>query len=123
MTATTATGATTGTSAGDDARFVEIPGLRGLRIARVGRQPDGRTLELVQCAAGIVIPMLHHPSAERGRVLAGRLRFMKDGVVREYGPGDTWDVAAGEAQGPHVVLEDNTRIALLRDGKSAFDAA
>jgi quercetin dioxygenase-like cupin family protein len=114
---------TTAASDVDSHRFVEIPGLRGLRLARVGRQPDGRTLDVVQCAAGVVIPMLHHPSAEHGRVLSGRLRFMKDGVVHEFGPGDTWDVAADEAQGPHVVLEDNTRIALLRDGKSAFDAA
>jgi quercetin dioxygenase-like cupin family protein len=111
----------TTTSIAGDPRFVELPGLRGLRIARVGRQADGRTLEIVECAAGIVIPMLHHPSAEHGRVLSGRLRFMKEGVVHDYGPGDTWDVAANEAQGPHVVLEDNTRIALLRDGRSAFD--
>jgi quercetin dioxygenase-like cupin family protein len=101
--------------------FVEIPGLRGVRIARVGQQADGRTLEIVEGSAGVVIPMLHHPSAEHGRVLRGRLRFMKDGVVREYGPGDTWDVAANEAQGPHVIVDDNTRIALLRDGRSAFD--
>jgi mannose-6-phosphate isomerase-like protein (cupin superfamily) len=102
-------------------RFDEIPGLRGIRVARVGRQDDGRTLEIVEGAAGVVIPMLHHPSAEHGRVLRGRVRFMKDGVVRDLGPGDTWDVAADEAQGPHVILDDLTRIALLRDGHSAFD--
>jgi len=114
---------TTTTAAAALPVFFELPGLRGLRVARVGRQADGRTLELVEAAAGVVIPMLHHPSAEHGRVLAGRLRFMKGGVVTEYGPGDTWDVAADEAQGPHVVLEDGTRIALLRDGRSAFDDA
>jgi uncharacterized cupin superfamily protein len=104
------------------ARFVEIPGLRGIRLARLGQQADGRTLEVVEGVRGVVIPMLHHPSHEAGRVLAGRLRFMKDGVVHDLGPGDTWDVAAGEAQGPHVILENNTRVAILRDGKSAFDA-
>jgi quercetin dioxygenase-like cupin family protein len=105
----------------DALHFVEIPGLRGIRVARVGQQADGRTLDIVVGSAGVVIPMIHHPSAEHGRVLRGRLRFMKDGLVRELSAGDTWDVAAGEAQGPHVLLDNDTRVALLRDGKSAFD--
>lgn len=113
---------TVDTNALAHAAFSEIPGLRGVRLARLGRQQDGRTLELVDAVKGVVIPMLHHPSSEHGRVLAGRLRFMKDGVLRDLGPGDTWEVAAGEAQGPHLVLENNTRVAILRDGASAFDA-
>jgi quercetin dioxygenase-like cupin family protein len=101
-------------------RFVEIPGMRGLRLARVA-QSDGRTLEVVEGQKGVVIPAMQHPAAEHGRVLKGRIRFMQDGVVRELKMGDTWNVKAGAAQGPHVILEDDTRVALLRDGKSAFD--
>jgi quercetin dioxygenase-like cupin family protein len=102
------------------ATFVEIPGLRGLRVARLG-QRDGKTLEVIEAAAGVIIPAMTHPSAEHGRVLAGALRFMQDGVVKTLHAGDTWDVAANAPQGPHVVVENGTRVAVLRDGKSAFD--
>ena len=101
-------------------RFVEIPGLRGLRIARVG-QYAGRSLEVLEAAKGVVVPVLAHPSAEVGRVLSGSLRFMQDGVVRDLKAGDTGKVEAGRPQGPHVVLEDGTRVAILREGKSALD--
>jgi mannose-6-phosphate isomerase-like protein (cupin superfamily) len=101
-------------------RFAEVPGLRGLRIARMA-SAQGRTLEILEAQGGVVIPALTHPSAESGRVLSGRVRFMQDGAVRELCAGDTWRVEAGVSQGPHVVLEDGTRIALLREGRSAFD--
>jgi quercetin dioxygenase-like cupin family protein len=104
----------------DDARFVEIPGMRGLKLARLG-QANGKTLEVIDAAKGVTIPAMTHPSAEHGRVLKGRVRFMQAGQVRELTVGDTWDVAANVSQGPHVILEDDTRVALLRDGKSAFD--
>lgn len=101
-------------------RFAEIPGLRGLRIARLG-QYAGKTLEVLEAAKGVVVPALTHPSAERGRVLSGCLRFMQDGVVRDLKAGDSWSVEAGRMQGPHLVLEDGTRVAILRDGRSALD--
>lgn len=101
-------------------RFAEIPGLRGLRIARLG-QYAGKTLEVLEAAKGVVVPALKHPSGETGHVLSGGLRFMQDGVVRDMKAGDSWRIEAGFAQGPHVVLEDGTRVAILRDGKSALD--
>jgi quercetin dioxygenase-like cupin family protein len=100
--------------------FVEIPGLRGLRIARLG-QRAGKTLEVIDASKGVIIPAMTHPSSENGRVLSGSLKFMRDGVVRVLKAGDTWKVEANRAQGPHVVLEDGTRVAILRDGKSALD--
>jgi Cupin domain len=101
-------------------RFVELPGLRGLRLARLG-QYAGKTLEVLEAAKGVVVPALMHPSTEHGRVLSGSLRFMQDGVVRDLKAGDTWVIEGGRAQGPHLVLEDGTRVAILRDGKSALD--
>jgi len=101
--------------------FHEVPGLRGLRIARIG-QADGKTLEVVEAVEGVVIPAMKHPSAERGRVLSGRIRFAQDGELRELTEGDTWELAPGESQGPHVVLENDTRVVILRDGKSALDS-
>jgi quercetin dioxygenase-like cupin family protein len=102
------------------AAFVELVGLRGLRIARLGKQDDGRTLEVVEGARGVVIPLLTHPSAEHGRVLSGRIRFMQDGLVTDLGPGDRWEVKANKSQGPHLILENNTQVAILRDGQSAL---
>ena len=103
-----------------DEAFQEFPGMRGLRYARVG-QADGRVLEVIEAVKGVVIPALTHPSREQGRVLEGEIRFMKDGTATTYKKGDTWEVPAGEAQGPHVVLSDFCRVLLLRDGKSALD--
>ena len=100
--------------------FVEVPGMRGLRIARVG-QADGTTLEIVDAVKGVVIPAMTHPSAEQGRVLSGSLRFFQGESTRVLNEGDTWDLDANVAQGPHVVLEDNTRVAILRKGRSALD--
>lgn len=100
--------------------FVEVPGMRGLRIARVG-QADGNTLEIVDAVKGVVIPAMTHPSSEKGRVLSGSLRFFQGEDTRVLKEGDTWEVAANTGQGPHVVLEDNTRVAILRNGKSALD--
>ena len=102
------------------AQLTDVPGMRGLRIARIG-QADGRTLEVVEAVKGVIIPAMQHPSSERGRVLAGAIRFMRDGVVVELRTGDTWEVPAGAHQGPHVVLDDDTRVAILRDGKSSLD--
>jgi quercetin dioxygenase-like cupin family protein len=104
----------------ENAAFVEIPGLRGLRVARLG-QRAGKSLEMIDASKGVIIPALTHPSAEVGRVLSGSLKFMQDGVVKILKAGDTWKVDANHAQGPHVVLEDGTRVAILRDGKSALD--
>lgn len=101
--------------------FVELPNMRGLRIARLGCQQDGRTLEVIDAVRGVVIPALTHPSAEHGCVLCGRIRFMQDGVVTDLGPGDRWEVKAHQGQGPHLVLENDTRVAILRDGRSALD--
>ena len=103
-----------------DAAFTEIPGMRGLRLARLG-QKDGKTLEVIEGTAHVVIPAMTHPSAESGRVVRGSLRFMREGVVQVMHAGDSWRVEAGQHQGPHVVLENGTRVALLRDGPSAFD--
>lgn len=100
--------------------FVELPGMRGLRIARIG-QADGKTLEVIEGVKGVVIPILHHPGAERGRVLVGKVRLLVQGAARDLGPGDTWEVPAGVTQGPHVFLEDS-RVMVLREGKSAYDS-
>ncbi len=99
--------------------FVEIPSLRGLRLARIG-QADGKTLEVIEAVKDVVIPALTHPSAEKGRVLSGSLRFGQDGGFRVLHAGDTWEVAAGTAQGPHIVLENDTCVIILRDGESAL---
>jgi len=104
-----------------DEDFIEVPGMRGLRLARLG-QADGRTLELVEAVKDMVIPAMTHPGSEKGRVLSGALRFMKAGEVSVYREGDEWTVAANETQGPHVVIESGTRILLLRDGPHAFDS-
>lgn len=103
-----------------DQAFSEIPGLRGLKIARVG-QRDGKSLEIIEAARGVVIPAMTHPSGESGRVLQGSLRFMRNGDTKVMRAGDTWRVEANQAQGPHVSLEDGTRVVILRDGRSAFD--
>lgn len=105
-----------------DAAFAEIPGLRGLRVAALGMR-DGKHLEVVEAAQGVVIPAMTHPSGETGKVLSGALRFMQAGVVRTLHAGDTWRVEAGQHQGPHIALESGTRVAILRDGPSAWDAA
>ena len=102
------------------AAFVEMPGMRGLRIARVG-QADGKTLEIVEAAKGVIIPAMTHPGSEKGRVLEGALHFFVEGKMKELKKGDTWEVAAGQHQGPHVVLEDGTKVAVLREGGSALD--
>lgn len=99
--------------------FAEVPGMRGLRIARVG-QADGKTLEVIEGVKGVVIPHMQNPGAEKGRVLEGKIQFMQDGVGRVLKAGDTWEVAANASQGPHIFLEAS-RVAILRDGKSAFD--
>ncbi len=95
-------------------RFVEVAGLPGLRIARLGEQ-DGRTLDVVEAPRGAVIPASVQPCGERGRVLQGCVRFMRDGVVTDLHRGDTWAVSAHTAHGPHVVLQDNTRMVVLRE--------
>lgn len=103
------------------AAFHSIPGVPGLRLAHLGHQQDGRTLEVVEGMAGVILPAMTQPSAEHGRVLRGSVRFMQDGVVRDLVAGDAWDLPAETAQGPHVFLEDGTQVAILRDGRSSFD--
>ena len=100
--------------------FVELPGMRGLRIAQVG-QADGKTLEVIEAVKDVVIPAMTHPSGEKGRVLSGRIRFSREGSWKVLQEGDTWEVGAEQPQGPHIVLSDHVRVAILRDGKSAFD--
>lgn len=102
-----------------DEAFIELPGLRGLRLARIG-QADGKSLEVIEGIKGVVIPMLHHPGAEKGRVLSGKVRLVIEGEARVVEKGDTWEVPGGTEQGPHVFLEDS-RVVILRDGKSAYD--
>lgn len=99
--------------------FMEMPGMRGLRIARVG-QADGKTLEVIEGVKGVVIPMMHHPGGEKGRMLSGKLRLFVAGASRVVEQGDTWDVPGGTEQGPHVFLADS-RVVILREGKSAYD--
>ena len=101
--------------------FGELPGMRGLRLARVG-QADGTTLEVVEASRGVVIPAMRHPGKERARLLSGALRFMQGGKMRDLKAGDEWEVEGGESQGPHIVLEDGTKVVVLREGRSAFDA-
>ncbi|MCP4501619.1 MAG: cupin domain-containing protein [Deltaproteobacteria bacterium] len=100
--------------------FIEMPGMRGLRIARLG-QADGRTLEIVEAVKGVIIPAMTHPGLEKGRVLEGSLHFFVEGSMRELKKGDVWEVPAGQHQGPHVVQEDGTKVAILRDGDSSHD--
>jgi len=99
--------------------FIEIPSLRGLRIARIG-QADGQTLEVIEAVKDLIIPMMTHPSSEKGRVLNGALRFVTGNDVRVLSTGDTWELDAHTAQGPHVVLDDDTRVVILRNGESAL---
>lgn len=99
--------------------FMELPGMRGLRLARLG-QADGKTLEVIEGVKGVVIPMLHHPGGEKGRVLTGKLRIVVGGAARIVSKGDTWEVPGGTEQGPHMFLDDS-RVIILRDGKSAYD--
>lgn len=102
-----------------DEAFIELPGMRGLRLARLG-QADGKTLEVIEGVKGVVIPMLQHPGTEKGRVLSGKVRLVIEGEARVLEKGDTWEVAGDTEQGPHVFLEDS-RVVILRDGKSAYD--
>jgi quercetin dioxygenase-like cupin family protein len=102
-----------------DEAFVEFPGMRGLRIARVG-QADGKTLEVIEGVKGVVIPAMTSPGSEKGRVLEGQVRLVTGGEAKTLSAGDTWEMAAGEAQGPHVFLE-TSKVIVLREGKSAFD--
>jgi hypothetical protein len=100
--------------------FMELPGMRGLRMARVG-QGEGKTLDVIDAVKGVVIPVLHNVGGERGRVLWGKLRLVIGSETLELGEGETWEVPAGVEQGPHVVMED-ARVVVLREGASGFDA-
>jgi quercetin dioxygenase-like cupin family protein len=101
-------------------QFVDFPGMRGLRMARLG-EADGKTLEVVEGEKDVVIPAMTHPSSEQGRVLSGAVRFMQNGTARILRKGDRWEVPEGEMQGPHVILENGTMVAIFRNGKSALD--
>ena len=99
--------------------FTELPGMRGLRIARVG-QADGKTLEVIDGVKGVVIPHMQSPGGEKGRVLEGKIQFTQDGTSRVLSAGDTWEVGPMTPQGPHIFLAPS-RVVILREGKSAFD--
>lgn len=99
--------------------FVELPGMRGLRVARVGHA-DGKTLEVIDAVKGVVIPARTNPGREQGKVISGSLRFVRGQEATVLEAGDGWDVPGGEAQGPHLVLEENTRVVILRDGDAAL---
>lgn len=103
-------------------KFIDFPGMRGLRFARLG-EAEGKTLEVIEGEKDVVIPAMTHPSAEKGRVLSGSLRFMKNGSIQILKKGDVWSVAADEMQGPHIILENGTMVAIFREGKSALDGA
>jgi hypothetical protein len=102
-----------------DAAFVEVPGLRGIKVARIGSAGD-KTLEVIAGVKNAVIPMRTCEGREQGRVLSGSLRFMREGEITELRPGDRWDIPGGEHQGPHVVLEPDTRVLVLREGEAAL---
>ncbi len=102
-----------------DAVFTEVPGLRGIKVARIGASGE-RVLEVIAGVTDAVIPVRTCSGREQGRVLSGRLRFMREGEITELRPGDRWDIPGGEPQGPHVVLEPDTRVLVLRDGDSAL---
>jgi quercetin dioxygenase-like cupin family protein len=102
--------------------FTDFPGMRGLRIAEVAHA-DGKSLQIVEAVAGVVIPMATHPSSEKGKVLSGKIRFVIAGEGKVLEPGDVWEVPANTPQGPHTSLEDGTKVAILRDGKSAYDVS
>lgn len=100
--------------------FVEMPGMRGIRVARVAAS-DGRSLEYIEATKDMVLPAMTHPSREEGRVLSGKILFMQEGHSRMLQTGDTWTVEADQHQGPHVVVED-ALVAVFHHGKSAYDA-
>lgn len=102
-----------------DSAFMEVPGLRGIRVARIGRAGD-KVLEVIAGVKDAVIPMRTCDGREQGRVLSGSLRFMREGEITALRPGDRWDIPAGEPQGPHVVLEPDTRVLVLREGEAAL---
>ena len=101
------------------AAFAEIPGLRGIRVAELGAA-GGKTLQIIEGVKDAIIPMRTCEGREQGRVLRGGLRFMRDGHVSDLNSGDRWDIPAGATQGPHVVLEAQTRVLVLREGDAAL---
>lgn len=94
--------------------YVDVPGMPGVRVATLGK--DGNTLQFVQAVKGAVVPAMHESGKQRLRVMAGALRFMQDGALRDLRAGDQVEIDAGEEHGPHVVLEDGTRLLVLREG-------
>ena len=99
--------------------FVEVPGLRGIKIARVGSSAN-TVLEVIAGVKDAVIPLRTCEGREQGKVLSGGLRFMREGEITELRTGDRWDIPAGEPQGPHVVLDTDTRVLVLREGEAAL---
>ena len=99
--------------------FNEVPGLRGIKVARIG-SAGGKVLEVIAGVKDAVIPVRTCEGREQGRVLSGGLRFMREGEITQLRPGDRWDIPGGEPQGPHVVLEADTRVLVLREGETAL---
>lgn len=99
--------------------FFEVPGMRGLRVAHVGTA-DGKTLEIIEAVEGVVIPHMVTRGSEKGRVLAGKIRFHQGDASRVLQTGDTWELVENSPHGPHIFLAA-TQLAILREGPGAFD--
>lgn len=100
--------------------FIEVPGMRGLRIAELGSS-EGKSLQVLEAVKGVIIPRMVSESIERVRVLEGRVQFHDGRGACVLGPGDVREVPAGEAHGPHIFLEPS-RLAILRDDAAAAGA-
>jgi len=91
----------------------EIHGQDGfrLRLVRTAAETGGELLEMEATyggTGGLPPEHLHPRQAERFEVIAGTMRTIIGGTERRYGPGETFDVAAGTphqmtAEGPSRV--------------------
>jgi quercetin dioxygenase-like cupin family protein len=86
----------------------EIHGPDGfrLRLISTAAETDGELLvmEATYGGTGLLPPEHFHPrQVERFEVLEGSIRAIIDGTERRYGPGETFDVAAGA---PHQMTAD-----------------
>jgi mannose-6-phosphate isomerase-like protein (cupin superfamily) len=69
-----------------------------LRIVQTGAETDGALLEMeaTYVQEGTFPPAHHHPNQdERFEVLEGTIRTILDGVERDYGAGETFEVPRG----------------------------
>lgn len=98
--------------------YIEVPGMRGLRIAELGRS-GGKSLRVLEAVKGVVIPRMVSEGLERVRVLEGRVQFHDGRGACVLAAGDVREVSAGEAHGPHIFLE-SSRLAILREDAPAL---